>query len=255
MYLENIALNMKLKNLFLFLSIAVLACQAPKQVQSLQATHYSVSKDSIAADPAVTAMIAPYKTRLDSLMNVDIIYAEGEFRKDQPEGSLGNMVCDVLMRYAKKQGYSPDLCLMNNGGLRIPVIYKGSVSVRTIYELMPFENQLLLLKIKGSKMQELLETIAATGGAPVAGIKMEIDNRSISSLTIQGKPFDVSKEYWVLTSDYLANGGDKADALKDPLEVKDFNKLIRDVLIETLAAMDTEGAHLVPITDGRISKK
>ena len=37
--------------------------------------------------------------------------------------------------------------------------------------------------------------------------------------------------------------------------VKDFNKLIRDVLIETLAAMDTEGAHLVPITDGRISKK
>lgn len=246
---------MKLRNILFLLSILFLACQSPQQVQSLQATHYRVSKDSVAADLKVTAMIAPYKNRLDSLMNIDIIHAEGEFKKDQPEGSLGNMVCDVLMRYATQQGYSPDLCLMNNGGLRIPVIYKGSVSVRTIYELMPFENQLLLLKIKGMKMQELLETIAATGGAPVAGIKMEIDNRNISSLTIQGKPLDVSKDYWVLTSDYLANGGDKADALKDPLEVKDLNKLIRDVLIETLAAMDTEGAHLVPITDGRISKK
>lgn len=246
---------MKLTKFLLFLSVAVWACKAPQQVQSLQAKHYKVSKDSLTADSKVTAMIAPYKTRLDSLMNVDIIYAEGEFRKDQPEGSLGNMVCDVLMLYAKKQGYSPDLCLMNNGGLRIPVIYKGAVSVRTIYELMPFENQLLLLKIRGNKMQELLETIAATGGAPVAGIKMEIDNRSISKVTIQGKPLDVSKDYWVLTSDYLANGGDKADALKNPLEVKDLNKLIRDVLIETLDAMDTEGAHLVPITDGRISKK
>jgi 2',3'-cyclic-nucleotide 2'-phosphodiesterase (5'-nucleotidase family) len=143
---------------------------------------------------------------------------------------------------------------MNNGGLRIPVIYKGAITVRTIYELMPFENQLLLLKIKGSKFKELTQMIAASGGVPVSGINLVIQDKEIQTLLVQGKPFDEQKDYWVLTSDYLANGGDKYDALKNPIERVDLNKLIRDALIEMLDKMDTDGAHLIPIIDGRIRK-
>jgi 2',3'-cyclic-nucleotide 2'-phosphodiesterase (5'-nucleotidase family) len=164
------------------------------------------------------------------------------------------MVCDVLMQYARSKNLQADLCLMNNGGLRIPVIYKGQVSVRTVYELMPFENQLVLVKIKGSKFKELMQMLASSGGAPVAGINLLIQDNAIQSLLVQGQPFDEQKEYRVLTSDYLANGGDKYDALKNPIERIDLNLLLRDVLIETLYKMDTDGAHLIPVIDGRIRK-
>jgi 2',3'-cyclic-nucleotide 2'-phosphodiesterase (5'-nucleotidase family) len=252
MFLANTEHNMK--KLFLILVVAFAACQSQQQVASVQSEFYRIHRDSIKPDERILKTIAPYKNKLDSAMNVELILAEGDFSKSQPEGSLGNMVCDVLMQYAKSKNLQADLCLMNNGGLRIPVIYKGQVSVRTVYELMPFENQLVLVKIKGSKFKELMQMLASSGGAPVAGINLLIQDNAIQSLLVQGQPFDEQKEYWVLTSDYLANGGDKYDALKNPIERIDLNLLLRDVLIETLYKMDTDGAHLIPVIDGRIRK-
>lgn len=243
-----------MNKIILGLAVALISCQPQKQVATVKSDFYKIHKDSIAPDESVLKTIAPYKARLDSLMNVELILSEGEFKKAQPEGSLGNMVCDVLMQYAKSKKFEPHLCLLNNGGLRIPVIYKGPVTVRTVYELMPFENQLLLVRISGKQFYELMKMIAESGGAPVAGIEMVIQDKNIHNLLVQGKPFDESKSYWVLTSDYLANGGDKYDALKNPLEKIDMNKLIRDALIEMLDKMDTDGAHLIPVTDGRIRK-
>ena len=242
------------KILFGLIVLFTAACGSQKQVASVKSEFYRIRKDSLVADEKVLATIAPYKVKLDSSMNVELILAEGDFSKEQPEGSLGNMVCDVLMQFAKNKNLQADLCLMNNGGLRIPIVYKGQITVRTIYELMPFENQLLLLKIKGSKFKELMQMVAASGGVPVAGINLVIQNKEIQTLLVQGKPFDEQKDYWVLTSDYLANGGDKYDALKNPIERIDLNLLLRNVLIETLYKMDTDGAHLIPVIDGRIRK-
>jgi 2',3'-cyclic-nucleotide 2'-phosphodiesterase (5'-nucleotidase family) len=180
--------------------------------------------------------------------------ASEDLRKEQPEGSLGNMVCDVLMRYAKEKGVKPDFCLLNNGGLRIPTIYKGDIFVRTIYELMPFDNQLVLLKVKGSKCAELFELIAQSNGVPVSGLQMTIADGKPTQVKIQQNDFDVNKDYWVLTSDYLANGGDKANALKDPTEWKDLSIKIRDVLIVQLKEMYYSGETLQAIKDGRITK-
>lgn len=253
MYLANTAHNMR--NLFLGLVVFLASCAAKQhQVAQVKTEHYKIHKDSIAPDAKVLNLIAPYKNRLDSLMNVEIILSEGDFRKSQPEGSLGNMVCDVLMEYAKSKKHQPDLCLLNNGGLRIPVIYKGPVTVRTIYELMPFENQLWMVKINGKKFMELISMIAESGGAPVAGIELVIQDGKIQSLLVQGKAFDETKDYWVLTSDYLANGGDKYEALKNPVEKIDLNVLLRDAIMLTLDKMDTDGAHLIPVNDGRIRK-
>jgi 2',3'-cyclic-nucleotide 2'-phosphodiesterase (5'-nucleotidase family) len=243
-----------MKKLLFGLLILFSACHSQLQVASVDSSYYKIHKDSIKPDVDVLQTIAPYKAKLDSLMNVELILSEGEFKKAQPEGSLGNLVCDVLMQFAKNKNYQADLCLLNNGGLRIPVIYKGPVSVRTVYELMPFENQLLMVKISGKQFYELMKMIAASGGAPVAGIEMVIQDSNIQTLLVQGKPFDEAKTYWVLTSDYLANGGDKYEALKNPIEKIDLKKLIRDALIEMFDKMDTDGAHLIPITDGRIRK-
>jgi 2',3'-cyclic-nucleotide 2'-phosphodiesterase (5'-nucleotidase family) len=244
-----------MRNIVLGLVLFLASCAVKQQqVAHVKTEHYKIHKDSVAPDAKALNLIEPYKNKLDSLMNVEIILSEGEFKKAQPEGTLGNMVCDVLMNYAKSKKYQPDLCLLNNGGLRIPVIYKGPVTVRTIYELMPFENQLWMVKITGKKFMELIKMIAESGGAPVAGIELVIQDGNIQSLLVQGKALDESKDYWVLTSDYLANGGDKYEALKNPIEKIDLNVLLRDAIILTLDKMDTDGDHLIPVSDGRIRK-
>ncbi|OYU97067.1 MAG: hypothetical protein CFE21_01910 [Bacteroidetes bacterium B1(2017)] len=232
------------------------SCHVPNQVSKSQNQNIRIKGDSLGLeDPKSKAMIAPYKAKLDSLMNIRIMVASADLKKEQPEGSLGNMVCDVLMRYAKVKGVTPDFCILNNGGLRIPVLYKGDIFIRTVYELMPFDNQLVLLKVKGSKVAELLDVMALNNGAPVSGLRMIIENERATAIEINGKQFDINKDYFILTSDYLANGGDKAEALKNPIEKIDLHALIRDALIEQMREMYFNGETLQAIKDGRITKK
>ncbi len=234
----------------------LLSCHTQQQVQGTHAVNMRMKADSVQVlDQDITQTIKPYKLALDSLMNIEINTATVELKKELPEGGLGNMVCDVLMEYAAAHSdIKPDFCLMNHGGLRIPTIYIGAVYVRTLYELMPFENQLFLLKVKGSNCKLLFDVIAQNGGAPLAGLRMKIGKDSASEVSIQNMNFDVQKDYWILTSDYLANGGDKADALKDALQVIDLNIKIRDALLVQMKQMKTDGRTLTGGKDGRIIK-
>lgn len=241
---------------FLALAIFISACHEQRQVQNFQTGNYKLKPDTnLVADDKANKIIQPYKKMIDSLMNIHIIDATQELKKDLPEGSLGNMVCDVSMKWAIKQGKHPDFCVMNNGGLRIPTIYQGPVFVRTIYELMPFDNQFVLLKLSGKKCLELFQAIAKAGGTPESGFRMAIQNEMPVDIQIGSKPFDENNSYWVLTSDYMANGGDKSDFFQNPIERVDLNVLIRTALVTQLKDMFYDGETLQAIKDGRISKR
>jgi 2',3'-cyclic-nucleotide 2'-phosphodiesterase (5'-nucleotidase family) len=241
--------------ILLVVLIAFSACNTQLQVKNKQIHNIRIKADSIGEEDARSkALIAPYKLKLDSLMNIRIMVASADIKKEQPEGALGNMVCDLLMRNVIKNGHKPDFCVLNNGGLRIPAIYAGNVYIRTVYELMPFDNQLVMLKLKGNKCAELFELIAQNNGAPVSGLRLVIQNNQATAIQVQDKAFDLNKDYWILTSDYLANGGDKADALKNPIETINLNQKIRDVLIAQMKDMYYEGETLQSIKDGRITK-
>ncbi len=238
------------------LLILFISCHSQQQVLQVQSTNMRMIADSVKElDQHAIQTIKPYKLRLDSLMNIEINSAVTEMKKELPEGSLGNMVCDVLMDYANaKSSVKPDFCVMNHGGLRIPTLYAGPVYVRTIFELMPFENQLVLLRVKGSDCKLLFDAIAQNGGAPISGVRMKIGKDTASSIQIKTVNFVTNNDYWILTSDYLANGGDKADALKNAVQVIDLNIKIRDALIEQIKWMKLNGITLSGAKDGRISK-
>ena len=121
----------------LFLGLTLAACQTQYQVKNQNSeTVPIVATDTLQVlDQAVLKLIAPYKEQLDGQMNSRIMVASADLLKENPEGSLGNMVCDVMMRFAKQQGKLPDVCVFNAGGLRIPTIYKGDITQRTIFEL------------------------------------------------------------------------------------------------------------------------
>ena len=110
-----------------------------------------------------------------------------------------------------------DICLLNNGGLRT-TLPKGNITKGRIFELMPFENELVVLTISGEKTQGLFDFLARVNGMPLAGAEMGIDNKNPVSIIIGGEAFDPGKTYRVLTSDYLAEGGDKMRFFLDPFK-------------------------------------
>jgi 2',3'-cyclic-nucleotide 2'-phosphodiesterase (5'-nucleotidase family) len=240
-------------------SLLFLLCACQSNFHFVKLSHQSVSimpDTGVLLDQTVLRIIEPYKLKLDSQMNQRIMVASQDLVKENPEGSLGNMVCDELMQYAFAKGLQVDLCVLNSGGLRIPTIYKGDIYIRTIFELLPFDNELVVLDVTGDQLEAFLNVVAANGGWPVSGIRMKIGNTKAQDIQFtNGKPFEHQKVYRLLTSDYLAGGGDMASMLKNPLNYESVSVMLRTALIEQLKNNFYEGETLQAIKDGRITKE
>lgn len=212
--------------------------------------------DSLKGDSAVKELIAPYKARLEAEMNEVLAVSAMPMEKSQPEGLLGNFVADLIYnkckaRYKPTDGIQPDFCLINNGGLRVP-LPEGKVTKGKIFELMPFENELVVVTISGEKAKELFEYIAIVGGQPVSNIKMGIQDGKPVNVMIGGKAFDVNRNYKVVTSDYLANGGDKMEFFLEPINRENVAYKIRDAIIDHVREMGSEDERLKAELDQRI---
>lgn len=212
--------------------IAVFSCSTPYQVSKSLSNNIRVNVDSLKLyDTALANIIAPYKQQLDAQMKEVIGVADQPLTKELPDGCLGNMVADACLDYAKK--VYPDkvhFCILNNGGIRIPSIQQGNITVGKIYELMPFDNMIEVIEISGAKCLELFKWIAKNNGVPVSGVQLKLNNGNATEITIQGIPFDSNETYRVATTDFLSNGGDGLTMLADGKRFTTSYKL-RDAII------------------------
>jgi hypothetical protein len=64
--------------------------------------------------------------------------------------------------------------------------------------------------------------------------------------------FDPNKTYKILTSDYIANGGDHADMMKNSVSSFQYDIKLRDAVIEELRLITKDGGKLIDKKDGRI---
>ena len=69
------------------------------------------------------------------------------------------------------------MSVVNMGSLRAPVL-KGDITVGTIFQLMPFENELVILYLRGSEIIKLFNIFALEGGQGVGGCSFEIKQQS-----------------------------------------------------------------------------
>ena len=120
---------------------------------------------------------------------------------------------------------------------------------------MPFENAFVTVKFTGVAMQKFFDFIAEGGGDPISGARFTIQNKKAVDILINNKPFDISKNYTVLTSDYMANGGDGGAIFTKGIERKDLNYKLRDAIFQYLEKLNKAGKTLNPINDGRIKIK
>ena len=140
---------------------------------------------------------------------------------------------------------------MNTGGLR-STFPKGDIILGKVFELMPFENQFVVVILDGPSTKKIIEFIAAKGGVPVSGIKMGIRDKQAINPMINNQPFDINKNYTVVTSDYLANGGDNLAFMSDIKDKVILDLKIRDAIVNYIKDEKKKGSRLIVKKDGRI---
>ncbi|TCC90390.1 hypothetical protein EZ428_14030 [Pedobacter frigiditerrae] len=211
---------------------------------------------SLPVDSSIIKTYMPYKVKVEAEMNEVIGYTDVVLSKSSslPESVLGNFFADAVYNQARK--IEPNIGFVfptTTGGLRNDIA-KGPITVSSIFELMPFENQLILFNLKGADVLKVITNIAARGGQPVSGLKFNIKNKLPENILINGKPFDVNKSYWVATSDYIAGGGDENVGFATPISSKNMSILIRDALLKEVKEVQAAGNKINAKLDGRITK-
>ncbi|MEO0059787.1 MAG: hypothetical protein RLZZ312_1434 [Bacteroidota bacterium] len=248
-----------LKQIVLFLTLfTIFSCSSTQfTVKKVVATKTTVN-NNISNDTDIEAYIQPYRTRVDLEMNKILSIATDNIDKSGKwQTPIGNLFSDATLKegnsiFEKRQGKKIDICLLNNGGFRAN-INKGNVTVRTAYEVMPFENKLVVVELSADVVEEMANFIILDKKPhPLAGMTFVIDrNQTAQNIMIHGKPLDKSQNYYVATNDYLANGGDKMDFFKKGASQFDLDYSLRNILIDYC----TKNPTLAVPTDIRISEE
>ncbi len=240
-------------HLFL-LTITLASCKTVQHVADVENVNIRVDSAYVSMG-SIDQMILPYKAELEEEMDVVIGEVEEELIKGKLNSSMGNFFSDLLHEEGSTMTEGDIAFAINNyGGLRIPSIAKGPVTKSKIFELMPFDNTMVVLHLSGQKVEELCNRIAEYGGWPVSySLHMNIEGEKATNITIHGEPLDSQKTYHVVTTDYIANGGDKCSFLKSE-ERENTGVFIREVFISGILRISESGQTLVHNPSVRITK-
>lgn len=223
-----------MKNLiFLTFLLFFSACKTNTFLADVQETSVKIEPSLIAPDASIDSLIAPYKVELDATMNEIIGEVAQSLPKGRPESLLGNWCADAIHQKSEDYYQQPiDFTFVNDGGLRIPALNKGKITLGNMFELMPFDNMLVVLELDYETLMKVFNQIASKGGEHFSSsIRLIIKNQKVKSVTINGVPFQKNKTYKMATTDYLANGGGNLFFLKDKKRAN-LDKFFRDALIE-----------------------
>ncbi len=246
-------MKLSLKIVFLSALISLYACSKRTSVSNIAESHIIISDNKI--DSSIYKAMLPYKKTHDEQMYSVIAQSEDALVKADVESTLGNFFCDAVIYETKKilgkDSNMVDVAIFNKGGLRNS-LPKGNITIGNIFELMPFDNELVLLKLSGTQFKDMCYKIVEKGGIPVGGMRLTMKGSTPTDIIINGKAFDETKDYWVVTSDYLANGGDSYNFFKNAKERKIMNVLLRNVIINYCEDITKLGQTIKPKLDGRI---
>lgn len=232
--------------------LACVSCNTVYEAQSLQYKKYDIANKN-GQDIAMVQFLAPYSDSVNKLMNSVIGYAGITLEKKLPEGTLGNFMADAyLIMSREKYSMHIDLALMNSGGIRLNQLPAGPVTIGKIFELMPFDNLLVIQSVSGEVLRQLLDTAASKGGWAVSGMTMEIKDHKAINITVGGKPLNNTAKYVIANSDFIVNGGDNATMLKN-IPVLANTYLMRDAIRDYILKLKLEGKSISGQIENRVT--
>ena len=235
----------------------IFSCENSKQLVNINAENRIIAEE-LPSNKDIEAVIEPYKINLDKSMTKILSYSTDTYSKNDGNynTAIGNLMADAIMElsnpiFKSRTGKNLDMVLLNHGGIR-SVLSKGNITTRTAYSLMPFENSVIVVALKGTVIMEMTSYLKEFGKPhPISGLELVLnsDNTYITIL-IGGEPVEMEKTYHVATNDYLYKGGDQMYFLKKSDTLYDLNYKIRTVLIDYFKTYDT----LSPKKDQRFIK-
>ena len=203
--------------------------------------------ESLNAKPSIEGFIAPFRHHIDKDLDSVLAFCPETLDKSKGkwESNIGVFMANATIELAnpifmKRENKSLDMCLLNHGGIR-SIIPKGNVTTRTAFNVMPFENSVIVVGLSGLKIRELAEYfIKEKKPHPLHGLKIYLNkNQEITKLEVKNKPLDDAKIYYVATSDYLANGGDSMTFFVESNLKYDLDYKLRNLLIDYFKKVDT----------------
>lgn len=271
--LHQILLN-PLQRLTVFAILLIFSgCFTAKSVPNNRSTYTSTYNtavyDSVPDDSLTTALIKPYKKAMQDQMSEYIATIDSPFSNAFFVGNLGRLAADYMLLTAnsisiKEFGVPCNFAISNNGGFRTG-FYPGPVTMQQLFEVMPFENELVLVQLSGIYVDSLFQYIAQLQGTPAAGFLMTYskgatrkENRYISlklnANPVQqlqdlftpdySQPLDTRRDYLIAVNSYMAVGGDGFTMLKHAKKIHYTGINLRNVLAQQLKA-EYEANHFI----------
>ena len=242
------------------LSFLLLGCGSSSFVSvSTQSQQYHL-RDGQAENEEIDSFVSPYRDSLDRKVKKILAQSEAELTIGRPgrdlypsQVALGNFMTDAILNIARQKAKelnmpAPGIALFTWGSFR-KSLPAGVLTLRNIFELMPFENEMVVMKLSGTQMITLLTQVAGNFN-PVAGVTMK-QNHS-SSIKINGGPIQEDSFYYVLASDYHAFGGDNMAVLLEAAERYYCGIKIRDAVVLYLQQLTQRNQTLIPDYEPRI---
>ena len=223
-----------------------------KSTSSYQTTKIEGKKIGVTNEKgeneAIVNYVKPYSDNINKDLNSVLAYCPETQDKSKGtwQSNIGNLLAEITFKlgnpvFQKRENKTIDVCLLNHGGIRA-VIPKGDVTTRTAFEVMPFENSLIIVGLTGKEIKTLAEYIIKEKKPhPLYGMKIYIDKNTfaINKIEINDKPLDENQFYYVGTSDYLANGGDNMTFFKESKIKFDMEYKLRNMMIDYFKKVDT----------------
>lgn len=220
-------------------------CKSNYEIVKIEGKQIGVS-DTSSENVEIENFIKPYRDHINKDLDSVLAFCPETLDKSKGEWqtNIGNFMSDVCLSesnkiFNKRYGKTVDICLLNHGGIR-SIIPKGNITTRTAFEVMPFENNMVVAALKGTQIMEMVHyLIGEKKPHPLSGIQITLDkNKTFKSVSINGAVLDLDKVYYVATSDYLVNGGDNMNFFLKNTQLFDLDYKIRNILIDYFKAVD-----------------
>lgn len=224
------------------------------KVTSFKNTLNYLYDDEVPDDEQMLKVIGKWKDKLKQITDEVVTTSPSALTRSYGEESnMGDMVADAMLNAHPEY----DFAVTNSGGLRQD-IDAGLVRVGDLISAFPFPNTIVQLQMKGSDMRAIFEHGAGlTNGVLQVSKAVEVvydESKPVGSrivtCNIKGVPLNDSKTYKVLTSNFLADGGDGFLTFKKTLSYKNTGVEMLDSMVKYLKKFKTFDQKL----EGRVRK-
>lgn len=191
---------------------------------------------NIVPDETVLNIVNKYKDELKPILSEKVADLDKTLEHDSYNGltPLGIVVSEAMRKIA-----GADIAITNGGGIRAS-LEAGEVTIGHLYTIIPFDNTLFTMELKGSDIKKAIEHGIMPGNmgwGQFSGIKVWYDKDAkagerVTSIRLQdGTPLDMNKYYKVVTNDFMATGGDGYD-FSNAKNLYDTNLVMRDEIVK-----------------------